>query len=214
MKTSLSQAIVNMKFDEIEALVQKALVAGKSPLRILDELRSGLDIVGKKFEKQEYFLSDLYMAAETMKRALDVLRPHFKKGEIKSKGRIVIGSMEGDIHDFGKNIVISLLLSHGLEVYDLGIDVSPAKFVSEAIRVNADIIGVSALLSATQPKTKELIDELNSRGIRNRFKVILGGAGVQKEAVEWWGVDAAVNDGVKGVDIIKSWVEEKKNAKK
>lgn len=210
MGSELTQAIVDMMFNEIEDLVQRALDSGRPPMEILEELRVGLEIVGEKFERKEYFLSDLYMAAETMRRALEVLKPHLKGKKGKFRGKIVIGSIIGDIHDFGKNIVISLLLSQGFEVYDLGIDVEPARFVTEALRVGADVIGVSALLSATQPRVKELIDELEARGVRDRFKVILGGAGVQEDAVERWGVDAAVNDGVKGVEIIKSWLGVKK----
>jgi methylmalonyl-CoA mutase cobalamin-binding domain/chain len=213
-KHDLKQAIAEMKYDEVASLVRNALKTGLTPLEILENLRGGLEIVGDRYHNGEYFLSELFMAAETMKNALQVIEPLLsnEKGG-KSEGTIVIGSIQGDIHDFGKTIVSSLLTAAGFNVVDIGIDVPPPRFVDEAERVNADIIGISALLSTTQPSSKKVIEELESRGLRRKYKVILGGTGADpKKAVEEFGVDAAVFDGSEGVRIIKSWMGEKKGS--
>jgi 5-methyltetrahydrofolate--homocysteine methyltransferase len=175
---------------------------------VIEVLREGLKIVGDNYQNGTYFLSELYLASETMNRALNTLKPHLnpKEGDT-STGKAVIGSIQGDIHDFGKTIIASLLNAAGVEIYDIGIDVPPEKFVSEALRVDASIIGISALLSTTQPLSKEVVDILKDKGVRGKFKVILGGSGVAPAvAVERFGVDAAVNDGAEGIEIILSWI--------
>lgn len=211
MKEDLKLSVVDLRFQEIEGLVERALKSGLGPLEVLEELRAGLKTVGDRYQAGEYFLSELYMAAETMNNALGVLRPHISAMEGGGPvGTIVVGSIEGDIHDFGKTIVSSLLTAAGLNVVDLGVDVPAEAFVAEAEKVGADVIGVSALLSTTQPAVKKIVEKLGERGLRGKYKVILGGSGVDTEkAIEEFGVDAAVNDGARGVDVIISWMEER-----
>jgi 5-methyltetrahydrofolate--homocysteine methyltransferase len=206
---SLSDAILEIRFEQIKNLVEEALEK-KDPLSILNELREGLTIVGDKYNAGEYFLSELYMAAETMQRAIEVLQPHLTSMDNSMyKGKIIIGSIEGDIHDIGKNIVSTLLTASGLTVIDMGVDISASRFVEEAVKLDANVIGISALLSSTISSSGDVVKELEDRGIRNKFKVILGGTGVPSdEAICMFGVDAAVNDGAEGVKIIKSWMEE------
>ena len=212
IREDLTQAVVDIRYQDIRSLVKSALKAGLKPAEILNELREGLKIVGDKYQAGEYFLSELYMAAETMKNALEVIQPLLLKEKSGGlEGTIVIGSIEGDIHDFGKMILSSLLMASGFNVIDLGVDVPAERFVDEAEKVNADVIGISALLSATQPMSKKVVDGLKARGLRGKYKVILGGTGVEpKMAVEKFGVDAAVNDGYEGVKIIRSWIEAKR----
>ncbi len=202
-------AVIDIRYDEIAGLVLSALKAGSDPLDVLGELREGLRVVGERYQEGEYFLSQLFLAAETMKNALEVLQPLLAatdQGE--SKGTIVIGSIEGDIHDFGKAIVSSLLTAEGFHIVDLGVDVPSVRFVEEAEKANADVIGISALLSTTQPQSRDVVQGLERRGIRDRFRVILGGTGVVPEyALAQYGVDAAVNDGVEAVKIISGWLE-------
>jgi len=210
VKTKLRDAIVDVRYDEIAGLVRAALDAGSAPIEVLGELREGLRVVGERYQTGEYFLSHLFLASETMKNALEVLRPLLAagKGE-QSRGTVVIGSIEGDIHDFGKMIVSSLLEAEGFDVVDLGIDVPSERFVEAAEETGASVIGISALLSTTQPQAKDVVQSLEEKEIRGRYCVILGGTGVVPEyAVERYGVDAAVNDGVEGVKIIKAWMEE------
>ncbi|MBC8224169.1 cobalamin B12-binding domain-containing protein [Candidatus Bathyarchaeota archaeon] len=209
MGSELMNAVIDIRYDEIAGLVLSALKAGSDPLDVLGELREGLRVVGERYQEGEYFLSQLFLAAETMKNALEVLQPLLAatdQGE--SKGTIVIGSIEGDIHDFGKAIVSSLLTAEGFHIVDLGVDVPSVRFVEEAEKANADVIGISALLSTTQPQSRDVVQGLERRGIRDRFRVILGGTGVVPEyALAQYGVDAAVNDGVEAVKIISGWLE-------
>ena len=205
----LEKAIIDFQYNEIGELVENAIKSSCKPDEIINELRSGLKIVGEKYQSGEFFLSELYLASETMNNAMRTLKPYLdgKKGQ-SSRGKVVIGSIQGDIHDFGKIIIASLLNAIGIEVVDIGIDVPPKKFVSEALNVDARIIGISALLSTTQPLSKEVVEILKEKGKRDQFKVILGGSGVDpKIAIDRFGVDAAVNDGSEGADIIQSWLE-------
>ena len=208
--SELMNAVIDIRYDEIAGLVTSALDAGSDPLEVLGALREGLRVVGERYQEGEYFLSQLFLAAETMKNALAVLQPLLATADQEeSKGTIVIGSIEGDIHDFGKVIVSSLLTAEGFRIVDLGIDVPSERFVEEAEKADADVIGISALLSTTQPQSRDVVKGLEERGIRDRFRVILGGTGVDSEyALEHYGVDAAVNDGVEAVKIITAWLEE------
>ena len=204
---NLKQAIVDLSFSMISDIVKEALNSGMDPVTVLDSLKSGLDRVGTLYHDKEYFLSELFMAGETMRVALDTLMPALStNSQFKELGKIVIGSIKGDVHDFGKNIAKNFLTASGFTIYDLGIDVPPIKFVDEAVRVNADVIGISAILSTTQPTSTEVVDELKARGIRDKVKIILGGTGVTQRAINEYGVDAAVNDATEGVNIIKKWM--------
>jgi 5-methyltetrahydrofolate--homocysteine methyltransferase len=203
----LKQAIVDLKYASISDMVKEALNSGMDPMSVLDSLKRGLDVVGSLYHNKEYFLSELFMAGETMRVALDVLMPALSSNlEYKDAGKIVMGSIEGDVHDFGKNIAKNLLTASGFAVYDLGVDIPPVKFVDEAVRVDADVIGISAILSSTQPTSAEVVAELKARGLRDKIRVILGGTGVAKRAIKEYGVDAAVNDATEGVTIIKGWL--------
>ena len=201
----ITTAIVDFKVDEIRSVVQDALDSGLDPMSILNACRNGMNIVGDKFEDGEYFFADLIMGGETMKEALKVLKPHLV-AEKKAIGKVVMGTIEGDLHDIGKDIVSTLIVSAGIDVYDLGIDVPPTKFAEKAKEVNADVIGISSLLSTSVPTCKKVVEELKKRGLRDKVKVIIGGGAVRKKYIKELGVDAAVNDAVEGVRIIQSWV--------
>ena len=206
---SLKEAIVNLRYKEIDNIIKTALNLKKKPLEILEELRVGLALVGDKYQSGEYYLSDLFIAAETMKNALEILNPLLSVDAGQTlKGSVVLGSIEGDIHDFGKMIVSSLLVAAGFNVIDLGVDVSAERFVDEAEKGDADVIGISSLLSTTQPFCQRVIDELEKRGLRNRYKVIVGGTNVTEDITRYYGVDAGVNDAVEGIKIITKWIEE------
>jgi dimethylamine corrinoid protein len=203
------EAIIELKYDEINTMVQSALNDGCNPLEILNSLKQGLDVVGERYHNKEYFLSELFMAGETMSAAMEVLTPALaatRGQDQEAEGTIVLGSIQGDVHDFGKNIAKIFLTASGFKVHDLGVDVSPSTFVDVAIDMNADVIGISAILSATQPVSHEVVNELQRRGLREQFKVILGGTGVTKRAIQEYGIDEAVNDATDGVNIIKQWL--------
>lgn len=205
----ITNGIVHLEYENVKKLVNSALEKGIKPLDVLEALRRGLEKVGEKFEKQEYFLSELIMAGEIMKDLLNILKPYLLSENPKAKGKIVLGTILGDLHDIGKDIIKTLLISSGFEVYDLGIDVPPEQFVEKAKEVDADIIGISALLSTTVPTTAEVIKYLEKAKLRKKVKVIIGGAAVRKEHIKKYGVDAAVNDAMEGLNIIKAWMETK-----
>ncbi len=205
----LNQALAELRYDSLDDLVRSELKAGTPPIDIVQELRAGLDTVGDRFHRGEYFIGELCLASEMMKSAMAIVTPLLStENKARSEGTIVLGSIMGDAHDFGKMIVSSLLAASGFEVHDLGVDVPPARFVDEALRFNADVIGISALLSAVQQNIKAVVDELEARGLRDRFRVIVGGSAVTHRAVEAYGVDAAVNDASEGINIIKGWMKE------
>lgn len=205
--TSCRDAIVNLELNKIQDTVREALDSGLSPVEILRELQEGMQEVGSRFQQCQYFFSELIMAGETMKEALKNLKPLLESSRTKAVGKIVIGTIQGDLHDIGKDIVSTLLFSAGFEVHDLGIDVPPAKFAEKAKETDANIVGVSALLSVTVPTVSEVAEALSQKGLRSKVKIIAGGAAMRPEYATKLGIDAAVNDAVEGVKIIKDWIE-------
>ena len=168
-------------------------------------LSKGLEIVGRKYEVHQYFLADLLMAGETMKEAMAILRPHLKAGGVGAAGKVVIGTVRGDLHDIGKNVVSTLLAAAGFDVADLGVDVSGERFVQE-VRDKSDILAMSALLTTTMSEMENVIRQLTEAGLRSVVKVIVGGAPVSPEYGKDVGADAVGKDAVEGVRICKGWL--------
>lgn len=203
----IKDAIVNLDIDNIQRLCMEALEAGLSAYDIVMKgMSKGMEIVGEKYERNEYFLAELIMAGEVMKEGMKVLEPHLKSGEVKKIGKVVIGTVRGDLHDIGKNIVATLLTAAGFDVIDLGVDVPPEKFVEAVRENNPDIVGMSALLTTTMIEMENVIKALKDAGLRDKVKVIVGGAPITKEFADKIGADAAARDAVEGVNICKSWV--------
>ena len=204
--SEIKKALLEMNLDKTTHLVKEALSSGDDPSSIIDKLRKGMDEIGKRFEKGEFFLSDLIMGGEIMKEAMNVLKPHIKKALAGAKkGEVILGTIEGDLHDIGKNIVKVILESRGYIIFDLGIDVSPIEFVNKVMEVKAKVVGISTLLSVSVPNTEKVVKGLRDAGVRARVKIIVGGAAVKPEDVEKYGLDAAVNDVMEGVSIIDNW---------
>lgn len=202
---AISECIVELRIAEIQGVVKQALDAGVAVEDILGAVADASQEVGAKFEHNEFFLSDLIMAGETTKIALAAVTP-FVKGTPRTSGRVVIGTIEGDLHDIGKNLVIRLLEANGFEAFDLGIDVPAKKFAQKAAEVRAECVGISALLSVTVPTIKNVAEHLENAGLRSKVRIIAGGAALRKEYVNQLKIDAAVNDVVEGLNIVKSWV--------
>jgi 5-methyltetrahydrofolate--homocysteine methyltransferase len=191
--------------EEVLDLTRRALAEGVRAGRILDEgLIAGMNRVGKRFKAHELFLPDVLLAAKAMYAGMDELKPHLLSGEAPALGRIVIGSVEGDLHDIGKNLVGIMLRGAGFEVIDLGHDVSPERFAEAAEQEEAAVVGMSALLTTTMPGMKKTIDLLEARGIRGRLRVIVGGAPVSLEFAEKIGADAYAYDAANAVDRVKA----------
>ncbi len=207
----IKQLLAEIEIDKVKEAVHEALKAGIPPLKIIEEgLAEGMRIVGERFERGEYFLAELVAAGETFKEILEELRPQLlASGEVGRKlGKVVIGTVRGDLHDIGKNIVAIMLESAGFEVYDLGVDVPPEEFVKKAKEVDADIVAMSALLTTTMIEMRNVIEELKKAGIRDRVKVIVGGAPVTEEYAREIGADGYAEDAVKAVEVCKRLVEE------
>jgi len=206
----ISKAIVEFDMDNIKNLVNQALEAGIPALDIVTKgMAKGMEIVGKKYEEKEYFLAELIMAGEVMKTGMEVLEPHLKATPVGRKGVVVIGTVKGDLHDIGKNIVITLLKSSGFEVHDLGVDVDAQRFVEKVKETNADILALSALLTTTMVEMENVIKALKEASIRDKVKVIVGGAPITEEFASKIGADAFAVDAVQGVQKCKEMIAQK-----
>lgn len=168
-----------------------------------------MNIIGKRFEVKEYFLSELIMAGEMFREAQEIIGPHITKGDVKAPGKIVIGTVEGDLHDIGKNIVVVLLLAEGFEVTDLGVNVPSNVFIDAVRRNKPDLLGLSALLRATVPQMSVINKELEKEGLRNEVKVIVGGLPLNEDYAKRLGADYYAKDAWLGVEIIKNVVTDK-----
>jgi len=190
----LRDCIVNLDISGVQKACKDALATGIKPYRaIMDGMAKGMDIVGQKYEEKSYFLAELIMAGEVMKEGMKILEPHLKSEDLKGKGRVVIGTVAGDLHDIGKNIV--------------GVDVSVQRFFEAVREHKPDILGMSALLTTTMKEMELVIKEIEKAGLRGKVKTIIGGAPITPEFAEKIGADAAAGDAVKGVNICKEWRE-------
>jgi 5-methyltetrahydrofolate--homocysteine methyltransferase len=201
----LREAVVEMNFDATEELTQKAIDAGLSAVDILNgSLLEALDRVGVLFRDGDYFLPDVLMSVKAYNNSYKLLEPELKAGDYKARGVVLLGTVTGDIHDIGKNIILALLAGNGFDVVDLGVDVPPETFLNKAKEVKPDIIGMSALLTTTMPAMKDVIDLFSEEGIRGDFKFIVGGAPLNQKFAEEIGADGYGEDAQAGVELVKS----------
>ncbi len=210
----LSLAVLDM--DKALDLVKKAVEEGYRPIDIVNSLADGMKIVGERYESGEYFVADLIVASEIFKEAMNILEPFILKEReyIKPIGRVVIGTVEGDIHDIGKNLVATMLKANGFEVIDLGVDVPPQKFVDAVKQHQPDIVGMSALLTSTMINMKKVIEALEKEGIRKNVKIIIGGAPITEKFAREIGADAYGENAVTAIEICKKLVEELRKTNK
>jgi 5-methyltetrahydrofolate--homocysteine methyltransferase len=205
---SLRDAIVRFDIDSVKTIAENALKQGISAYEsVVNGMAKGMEIVGQKYQQGEYFLPELVMAGETFKEGMKVFGPHPKPSEIASQGRIVIGTVEGDLHDIGKNIVASMVEASGFEVHDLGVDITASRFAEKAKEVSADVVAMSALLSTTFPRMREVIESV--RKARISSKTLVGGAPLNLEIAESMGADGYGRDAVDGANICKQWASRK-----
>lgn len=199
----LKKAFLGMKRQEVVALVKAALEAGTEPLTILKTCREAMESVGKRFETGEFFLSELIYSAEVFKTVSALLEPYLTAsgGTDDAKGVAVFGTPRGDIHDLGKNIVITMMRAHGFRVHDLGVDVPPQRFVEEVVRTGAPILGFSALITPAFSAMKETIAMLGQRGLREKTFVIIGGGVTSEFARREVGADAQTLDPTEAIRL-------------
>jgi len=204
---SISQSLQKGNTDEVATLTQRAVNDKVEPEKILDDgLIAGMAVVGERFKRHEIFLPDVLLAAKAMYAGIDILKPLFLETEMPTLGRVVIGTVQGDLHDIGKNLVGIMLKGSGFDVIDLGKDVSPEKFVDAAVERDAGVIGLSALLTTTRPVMKRVVELLKERELGDKIRVIIGGAPVSDEYAREIGADAYCFDGMKAVDQVKEYL--------
>ena len=205
----ISESLQKGEHEQVAELTQQAIDAGLSAAQILnDGLMAGMDVVGKRFGAHEIFLPELLIAARAMNAGIDLLKPLFLGGEMPTQGKVVIGTVKGDLHDIGKNLVGIMLKGAGFEVIDLGKDVAAEVFIETAEREQAKIIGMSALLTTTMPEMKRVIDLLKEQGLDNKIKTIVGGAPISEETSRELGADAYGYDAAIAVERVKALMGE------
>lgn len=206
----LKKAMVALDQEEVVSKATMSLAEGVSPLEIIQNgLMPGLNEIGELFENEEIFLPELMKSAKVFQGAMDLLRPKIQEqgGGVEKKGTIVIGTVKGDMHYIGKDIVKLLMETAGFEVHDLGVDVDPFAFIVKADEVNADIIALSALLTTTLVGQKDIIEALEGQGKRNKFKVIVGGGAVTQAWSDEIGADGYAENAYGAIRLAKSFVE-------
>ncbi len=189
--------------------IQSALDAGLEPGTILAEgMIAAMKEVGQRFEEGDYFVPEMLIAARAMQAGLGLLKPHLVQGDVKSAGKVAIGTVKGDLHDIGKNLVALMLEGAGFEVVDLGVDVPPEKFVEAIASSGVDIVAFSALLTTTMPNMKATIDAIEQAGYRNKVKIIIGGAPVTQNYANQIGADGYSADASRAVSLAQSLLQE------
>ena len=198
----IQKAVLDGDVERTKSLAGALVAAGENPLSIIDDgLIAGMNIVGSRFKEGEMFVPEVMMSANAMNAGVDIVRPSVKSGEIKSPGVIVMGTVKGDLHDIGKNLVCMILRSAGFEVIDLGVDISPEKFIDAINQHNPGIVGMSALLTTTMPVMKETIDAIADNGLREKVKIVVGGAPVTRKYAEQIGADGFGDDAIAARDL-------------
>ena len=202
---SFQEKIMNsiIDLDEPNALelATQMVDSGVDPVDILEQCRKGMAIVGEKFESGDFFLSEMIMAAEIFNQVMDMIRPQLKKNVKESKGKIILGTVEGDVHDIGKNIIIALLEAEGFDVIDLGVDVPPVQFVEAIKKHEPDIVGMSSLLTVALESTKKTVDAIVEAGLRDKVKIIIGGGRIDAYSADYIKPDASSDNAAHGVRL-------------
>ena len=191
----LSNLVVRGKLKLVAGATQEAIDEGIAPAEILNTMIAAMGIVGEQFKNNEIFVPEMLVAARAMKKGVETLKPHLGSGEVGAKGKVIIGTVAGDLHDIGKNLVAMMIESAGFEVIDLGVDVPGDKFV-EAVNANPDtkIVALSALLTTTMPSLQEIVGLLNGQPFRKNIKIMVGGAPITQEFADLIGADAYTAD--------------------
>ena len=207
MAENLVNALADLKEEEAIKIVKDRLNANEDPLKILGDARKGMEIVGKRFADSEYFIPDLIYSGEILKSVTELVKPKMTKvAENKKLGKIVFGTVAGDIHDIGKDIVVFMLDVNGYEVYDLGVDMPAQKFIDKIKETNAPVVGLSGFLTLAFDSMKETIEAIKAAGLRDKVKIMIGGGHISEEIREYTGADAYGKDAMAAVTLAKAWV--------
>jgi 5-methyltetrahydrofolate--homocysteine methyltransferase len=206
MTRELVEAVANMREEEALELTRDMLASGVDPMEILGAGREAMDIVGHRFEEGQYFLPELILAGEMLNQITDLAKPELAKmPQVKRRGSVVLGSVAGDIHDIGKNIVTFMLDVNGFEVHDLGVDVSPHAFVAAIEEHEPQVVGLSGFLTLAFDAMKDTVEVVEAAGLREKAKIMIGGGQINDKIREYTGADAYGDDAMEAVNLVQQW---------
>lgn len=201
--------IVELNENNVNEMVEERLQKNEEPLKIMDDVKEAMKIIGNKFSNKEYFLPELIMSGEILRQIFEVLGPKLKESQIsgEKKGKVLIGTVFGDIHDIGKDVVKFMLDANGFDVLDLGVDVPAEKFIESLKEFKPEVLGLSGFLTLAYDSMKEIIEKLNVAGLRDSVKIMIGGGTVDERIVEFVGADAYGQTAVDAVNLATKWTE-------
>jgi 5-methyltetrahydrofolate--homocysteine methyltransferase len=207
MSKQLVEAIVEMREEDALKLVREMMEKGSEPMAILDSTREAMDLIGKRFAEGTYFLPELILAGEMMTQITEIIKPKLAKvPDIKRHGKVLIGTVEGDIHDIGKNIVSFMLDVNGFEILDLGVNVPPKKFVETIQEFHPQVVALSGFLTLSFDSMKNTVEAIKSSGLRDKVKIMIGGGQINEEVKVYAGADGYGKDAVAGISMAKKWI--------
>jgi 5-methyltetrahydrofolate--homocysteine methyltransferase len=207
MAKDLVKTLADLKEKEALKIVEDRLKAGEDPLKILDDARKAVEIVGKRFSDCEYFIPDLVYSGEILKSITDMVKPKITKAaQVKRQGKVVVGTVAGDIHDIGKDIVVFMLDVNGFEVTDLGIDVPAQKFVDAVKNTGSKVVALSGFLTLAFQSMKDTVEAIKKAGLRDKVKIMIGGGQIDEQVKAFTGADAYGKDAMEGVKLTKGWI--------
>jgi methanogenic corrinoid protein MtbC1 len=207
--TDLIMAMADIDDERVLSLIETYLLENRDPYSILSDLKEGMDIVGERFSNNEYFLVELVLSADVFKRAMDRLEPLlFTAQKSNESGRVVIGTVQGDVHYIGKNLVVAFRKSNGFEVFDLGEDVPPEKFIEKLKETDANVLALSGLITTTHDVMKKTIEVLEKAGLKGKVKVMIGGGDIDQSIMEYTGADAFGKDAMSAVALARRLMAE------
>ncbi len=208
MNEELIKALSNLNEDQVLNLVKKALDDGAGTLDILSDCRAGMTEIGKRYESGEYYVSDLIMAGEIFKQSVQLMGGEDQSDPSSIRGKVVMGTVKGDVHDIGKDLVVSMLKANGYDVIDVGVDAPPSVFIDALEKSGAHILGLSGLLTVAYDAMKETVDQLTAKGLRSSVKIMVGGGAMTDRVREYTGADAMGSDAQAAVSICDQWAAE------
>jgi len=204
----LFDAMINMREKNALRVARESLEKGEDPLKLLESCREAMDLIGNRFEKKEYFLPELVLAGRMLSEITEMAKPRLVEDfQVERIGKVVIGTVQGDIHNIGKNIVTFMLDIHGFEVFDLGVDVSPQRFVDAIEKIQPEVVGLSGLLTLAYSSMKNTVEAIEQAGLRDKVKIMIGGGAMNDEIREFAGADAYGPDAMAAVSFSKRWIE-------
>ena len=211
MSSILTQNLIELEHDKVLSEIKERLIQGEEPIRIIEECKQGMALVGEKYKNNEYFLAELMLSGETFKEAMALIEPYLGENttEDNIKGKIILVTIQGDIHDLGKNILATLLKLEGFKVYDLGVDVNPDIVVEKVKEIKPDFLGFSALLTMTFDPMKSIVDKLEKAGLRDNLRIMVGGGITNTLVKDYIGADFQTVDAMEGVQYCLELIKAK-----